>query len=257
MDHAGALVGALAAALLLGWAGWSLRGVFLLAIVPGVIAMGVLVFGLRESPRKDGADAVPGGRARPGSGGWKQLDGRLKQFLGLLVLFALANSSDAFLLLKAQEIGIGAAWLPVLWMLLHFSKSLSVLPGGVFSDRFGRKGLLCAGWSLYSVLYFLFGMAESQWQIWVLFGAYGLYYGLTEGVEKAFVADLARDGQSGTAFGWYHGVLGFAVLPAAVLMGWVWDHLGSRNAFFVSAGLSLAASAALVVWIRKQRELLT
>ena len=135
-----------------------------------------------------------------------------------------------------------SALIPILWALLHVVKSVSSTPGGILSDRLGRKPLIVAGWLLYAAVYYAFGRAGSQWQAWTLFAVYGIYFGMTEGVEKALAADLVAPERRGTAFGWYNLTIGIGAIPASLLFGAVWDRWGSTAAFDVGAVLALAAA---------------
>ena len=251
-DHAGAVVGPLLAFALLRWRGLDLRTLFLLTAIPGALAMAALVFGVRETPRREAvstaaAPASPQLRAR--------LGGRFWAFLGVLFLFTLGNSTDAFLLLRASQLGVATALIPLLWAALHVVKSASSTPGGILSDRLGRKPLILTGWVLYAAVYLAFGRAHLQWHAWVLFGIYGLYFGLTEGVEKALVADLVPPEQRGSAFGWYNLAIGLGALPASLLFGALWDRFGSPTAFAFGAGLALLAAIGLAIVVPRRRPL--
>lgn len=248
MDHAGAVVGPLVAWALLHLAGVELRGVFLLAAIPGALAVLVLVLLVREKPAPLPVAGVPSSPApaTPGDEVAAPLDRSLRRFLLVVLLFTLGNSTDAFLLLRAADLGVPVALLPVLWAAFHVVKSLSSTPGGALSDRVGRRPLLVAGWCLYALVYAGFALAGAAWQAWALFGLYGLVFGLTEGTEKALVADLAGARAKGRAFGWYHLVVGLAALPASVLFGLLWDRAGAATAFGTGAALSLVATALLL-----------
>ncbi len=232
-DHAGAVVGPLLAFGFLQYAGLSLRTVFLLAAVPAALAMVVLVVGVREPvavvPQK--GEAIPG-----------PLGARFAAYLAVLACFTLGNSTDAFLLLRAQQAGVPTAHLPLLWAFLHVAKTLISTPGGSLSDRVGRRPLIVVGWLVHAAVYFGFGRATSAWQIWALMACYGAYFGLTEGVEKAFVADLVPAPLRGRAFGLYNLVLGLAALPASLVFGAIWDVWGSGVAFSFGTGMALFAS---------------
>jgi len=164
-------------------------------------------------------------------------------FLVVVFVFTLGNSTDAFLLLRAKELGVPVALAPILWATLHLVKSVSNIPGGSLSDRIGRRPTLIAGWIVYALVYFLFARATQAWHAWVLFAAYGVYFGLTEGALLALVADVAPRDRRGAAYGWYYLALGIGALPASILFGVVWDKWGAGVAF--SAGASLALAAAL------------
>ena len=131
--------------------------------------------------------------------------------------------------------------LPLLWMTLHVSKVISSLIGGDLSDKLGRKAVISAGWLIYAVVYAGFAFVDSAWQAWALFIIYGAYFGLTEGVEKAFVADMVSEKQRGTAFGLYNLAFGITVFPASLLFGLLWNQFGPATAFLASACVSVAA----------------
>jgi MFS family permease len=261
-DHAGAVVGPLVAFALLQWGGLSLRAVFALAAVPAAVAMIILVWRVREPPHGARAGATPQlqDRARssaarhPGSAASivslppahdVALPPRFWGFLGAVALFTLGNSTDAFLLLRASQLGVAPALIPVLWAALHLVKSASSTPGGALSDRVGRRPLIVAGWLVYALVYLGFAAADATWHVWALFGAYGLFFGLTEGAEKALVTDLVGADVRGRAFGWYNLVVGIAALPASLGFGMLWDRGGPRLAFTVGAGFALAATVAI------------
>ncbi|HOX43983.1 MAG TPA: MFS transporter [Myxococcota bacterium] len=252
MDHTGAVLGPLAAlgllALLLpatpnpGQELSALRLLFLLAVVPGALSLLTLGWGVREIP--------PPPRAAGPARSFRGLPGRLWAFVGIAALFALGNSSDLFLLLYAREaFGLSLAGMVGLWILLHLSKAASGVVFGALSDRVGRRPLILAGWLLYAGVYLAMAWAASLVQLAVLLGIYGLYYGLTEGAEKALVLDLAGQERSGSAFGLYHGAVGLSALPASLLFGVFWIELGPRWAFGVGAGLAGLAALLLGLFL--------
>lgn len=238
MDHTGALAGPLIATALLYW-GLTLRGIFLLAVIPGVITVILAFFLVRERPRTETGEAQGislSSIAKPG----------FLWYLATVGVFTLGNSTDAFLLLKARDAGVGVAMLPVLWAMLHFSKAAFSMPGGYLSDRLGRKPVIILGWLTYALVYAGFARAGSTEAIWALFFAYGLYFGLCEGVEKAFVADLMPASVRGSAYGAYSLAVSITALPASVAFGLVWQRYGDGTAFLMGAGLALAASVMLL-----------
>jgi MFS family permease len=258
-DHAGAFIGPLIAFVLLQWVGVSVRTVFWLAAVPGAIAVCVALIGVKEDRRGVTSDvrrqtsdvtqlphrsSTAAERAPLGAPFWR--------YLAVLVLFTLGNSTDAFLLLRASQLGVTAALLPILWAALHVVKSATSIPAGVWSDRVGRRTMIAAGWLWYALVYIGFAMASQTWHAWALFLAYGVFFGLTEGVERALVADLVPASRRGIAFGWYNGVIGAAVLPASVVFGVLWDWKGSAFAFTVGAASACLAAVGLVL-VRPQR----
>lgn len=239
-DHAGAVIGPLLATLALTVLHDQLRTVFFLSLIPGLLALSLLVAGVRDTPRPI---AEPTGQPPPPiAEAWREMPPNMRRFTLILLLFTLGNSSDAFVLLKAQQTGVPIALIPILWMALHLVKVASSLPSGMLSDRIGRKGVILAGWSVYALAYGGFALADTAWQIWGLFLVYGLYFGLTEGVEKALIADLAPARLRGSAFGLYHLALGVGTLPASLLFGWVWERFGDPAAFGVGAAIGLTAS---------------
>lgn len=169
----------------------------------------------------------------------------MKSFLLVLALFTLGNSTDAFLLLKLTDAAGGAAWIPLLWAALHIVKASVSLVAGNWSDRVGRRGVIAIGWVVYAVVYIGFALADSLVPLIVFFLLYGLYFGFTEGAEKALIADLAPAPRRGLAFGIYNAVLGGGALVASVLFGYLWTAFGPIVAFSTGAGLALAATALL------------
>jgi MFS family permease len=241
MDHFGAAVGPLLAFLLL-YVGVSLRMVFLTAAVIGMMAPLVLIFRLRERRPDDTVDhsgpvdAPTGGSLRRG----------YSSYLITCVLFALGNSSDAFLLVRAHEVGWSGEVLPLLWAFHHLVKSLAAVPGGTLSDRHSRGMVVAFGWAAYALTYVGFGFATQRWQILVLFLVYALYHGLAEGAERAIIADLSDRGARGRAYGLYHGLIGAAALPAGIATGLIWDHGGAAWALGVNAAFAAVASGFLM-----------
>ncbi|MDB4885136.1 MAG: major facilitator superfamily 1 [Gemmatimonadetes bacterium] len=239
-DHAGGVLGPLIAFALLSLHLAGLRTVFWLAAIPGVLSFVVLLVFVRDVPRAARAapSTTPDLSLPLGPQFWR--------VLGVLFVFTLGNSTDAFLLLRATQLGVPVAMAPVLWAALHVVKSASSTPGGSLSDRVGRRPTLIAGWVLYAAVYLGFAMAGTAWQAWALFGVYGIYFGLTEGAERAFIADLVGAERRGTAFGWYNLAIGLGALPASILFGVVWDRVGAPAAFAMGATLALVAAAGLL-----------
>ena len=255
MDHLGAVVGPLIGFVVL----WlvaivpatptrlEFQWVFLAAVVPAFASVLVAILFVRDvrQPARD-----PG--VRPPRLTLRGFDGNFMFFLVVLSLFTLSNSSDAFLLLRASTAGIPTEVLPLLWAGLHVVKVVSSLVGGDLSDRLGRKTLICSGWMLYAAVYAGFAFAYSAAHVWLLFGVYGVYFGLAEGAEKALVADLVRPEQRGTAYGLYNLAFGVTVFPASLIMGALWSAGGPAFAFLVSAGLG--ATAALLLLAVRTRQ---
>lgn len=240
MDHAGAVLGPLLATIALFFAANDLRTVFWLSAIPGLLAVVLILCKVRETPRQLPLAAA----ARPLLPA-SLPTGPVRGYLLILLIFTLGNSSDAFLLLKASQSGMSASQVALLWTAFHVVKMLATMPFGALSDRIGRKQVIICGWGVYAASYVGFALAVSQWQIWAVFLVYGIFYGLTEGVEKAFVADLAPAAERGTVFGWFNLAIGIGALPASMIFGAIWTW-GSPAAAF-SFGASLAAVAALLL----------
>jgi MFS family permease len=245
MDHAGAMVGPLLASALLA-AGLPLRTVFALAAVPAAACVLLLVLRLREeaAPAGAGAAPAPADVSAP-------TPRTFRAYLAVLGVFALGNSSDAFLLLRAQEAGVGLAAIPLLWTFHHVVKSAASTPCGALSDRLGRRRTIVAGWAVYAAAYAGFAWAASAPQVIALFAVYGLFHALTEGPERALVADLVGPASRGRAFGWYHAVTGGLMLPASLLTGALWQGLGAAPALLTGAALAALAAALLVILVRE------
>lgn len=243
MDHAGAVLGPLIATGLLAL-GWQVRSVFWFALVPGLLAMLALLTVREPKPLVPEASAAGGTEKAPA------LPSSLRRYFAILTLFSLGNSSDAFLLLRATELGVSVVSLPLLWAVFNGSKVLSARYGGVWSDRMQRSKLIVLGWAVYAVTYLAFGLAREAWQMWALFCVYGLYHGLTEPAEKALVRDLAPAAARGRAYGFYNFILGVSAVPAGLLTGWLWQTWGPQVALATGAAIALAASAALLTWTR-------
>jgi MFS family permease len=240
MDHTGAVLGPVAAFLLLAGAGLSYRSVFFLAAIPGAAAVAALLFLVRD----------PGTQASRAGEGFL-FEGRLpsafRRYLLIVSLFTLGNASDAFLILRAVDAGVPAPWVPLLWGAFHVVKSSFSTHLGILSDRWGRKQVIAAGWIVYAATYALWGFVEGPSWMVALFLVYGLYSAATEGAERAFVADFVPPDRRGTAFGWFHLTVGLSALPASILFGALWSAFGAKAAFGLSAGLAVAASALLLV----------
>ncbi|MCY7377743.1 MAG: MFS transporter [Gemmatimonadaceae bacterium] len=240
-DHAGGVLGPLIAFVILTYHLAPIRTVFWLAAIPGVLSFMVLVAFVRDIERPAAAPVMGGPDLTV------PLGARFWRVLGVIFLFTLGNSTDAFLLLRANQLGVPVALAPILWAALHVVKSLASTPGGALSDRIGRRPTLVMGWMLYALVYVGFAQATAAWHAWALFGVYGLYFGLTEGSERALVADLVSVERRGTAYGWFNLSIGLGALPASLMFGWVWDNAGAPTAFVMGASLAMAAAVGMLV----------
>ena len=239
MDHLGAVAGPLLTFLCLPLVGGSYRGIFWLASIPAVLCLLTLVTTVRDVPHQGPLPRLPLLTLQP-------YDARFKGVLLIVALFTLGNSSDAFLLLRAREVGVSESAIPLLWAALHVVKSTSAFLGGILSDRIGRRGAIVAGWLVYAAVYAGFAGVASAGQAWGLFLVYGLYFGLTEGGERALVADLVPPEARASAYGVYHTAVGLTALPASLLTGWLWQAFGAAVAF--ATGAALAGMAAILLW---------
>ena len=258
MDHVGAILGpTLATLFLLAWPG-EYRSLFVATLVPGALAVWMLSL-VRED--ETGGAGLAGSTRRsaaapdqaPTSGSIERMPRGYYGFLGVLLLFTLGNSADAFLLLRLTDIGIQPAMIPLLWAALHVVKASVSVVGGLQSDRMGRRSIIGIGWIVYALVYGGFALATSPATLIACFLVYGFYYGFAEGTEKAFIADLAPASLRGTAFGVYNAVLGVGSFVASVLFGLIWKQFGAPTAFGTGAVLALASTVLLFVAVHEHR----
>ena len=236
MDHAGAMVGPLITSLLMLVLTKDLRVIFCLSAIPALFCLLILFRGVTDVTRNR-TPMSPALKLH-----WNKWDKKFKYFLLIITLFTLGNSSDAFLLLRAKDLGIDIVSIPILWFVLHFSKTIFSIPGGSLSDRIGRKIVMILAWTVYGLVYLGFAFASKAYHIWLLFFIYGLFFGLSEGTERAWVADLVEESKRGTAYGVYHFFIGMATLPASLLMGLLWKTIGVQWAFSFGAVMALIAA---------------
>ncbi|MCA9726974.1 MAG: MFS transporter [Candidatus Eisenbacteria bacterium] len=262
-DTLGATLGLLAAFVVV-WLGQghdgllhaeTFRRLVWLSVIPALLAVALLVFGIREPQRKSRAGAP--------AFGWSGLPAAFRRYVVIVTLFTLGNSSDAFLVLRAQERGLNV--LQMMGLLTIFNLIYTVIsgPAGALSDRIGRRRLLVFGWGVYALIYLGFAAARAPWHVWVLFACYGAYYGLAEGSLKAMVADLVRPEERGTAYGAFHLAIGITALPASVIAGLLWQGVGGWSGFgaaapfYFGAILAVAAILLLTTWMPRHAIRLT
>jgi MFS family permease len=252
-DTAGAFIGLLIATLTI----WLTQGkdthllehtfqvIILISVIPAVLAVLVLALGARDIPSAAKSEVPTLSLAG--------MSKHFKMFMLVLVLFTLGNSSDAFIILRSQERGLNL--LQIMGMLLTFNLIYALLAGplGALSDKIGRRKLILGGWIAYGLVYLGFALSQAGWQIWALYGLYGIYYAATDGVTKAFIADLVPDERRGTAYGLYNATIGLMALPASVIAGLLWqgalDWAGFGPAAPFIFGASLAFLAGVLFWI--------
>ncbi len=258
MDHAGAVTGPLLASAFLFFHPGDYRTLFALTIVPGIIVILVLL----RVPERAAANPVEPSAANRAEPNPAELRGTLWSLgepfwkaMAVILLFSLGNASDAFLLLRLSDLGVATFWIPLLWSALHVVKVATSLAGGALSDRFGRRSLIALGWLIYALVYAGFGFVDSPPVVIAIFLSYGLYFGLTEGVEKAWVADMAPAESRGTAFGIYNAALGVGSFAASLMFGVIWTRVSPHAAFLTGAGLAVAAAVLVVSMFRSRTDL--
>lgn len=245
LDPAGAVIGSLIGAwLLYSWGAPAIsrisfdewRTLILIATIPGAIAA-LIVFIVIKEAKRERKDPPPFSHILHVG-----RDPRFRRLTLVVVFFTLGLSSDAFLLLRAQSLGISLAQIFLIVALFNLVTTLSAYPAGILSDKLSRRALIRAGWIAYAIIYFGFAFASEQWHIWVLYIVYGIYYGLTEGVEKAFVADLVLPEERGAAYGIYNGAVGIAALPASLVAGLLWQYVSPAAPFIFGGAVALIAT---------------
>ncbi|MBU0664397.1 MAG: MFS transporter [Proteobacteria bacterium] len=243
MDTLGAVVGPAIAFFLLGIFNNDYRTIFWLSMVPGVIAV-ILIFLFIEENKKQ-----PTSQNERLKLTFKHFDWKVKFFIVIATLFALGNSSDAFLILRAQQVGIPAITIPVVYLMFNLVYSMSAIPAGMAADKFGKKRIILLGFVLFAGLYYGFAVAKNVSAIWVLFALYGLFMGFTEGIQKAFLATIIPPDFKATAFGVYAAAVGLAMLPASLIAGWLWDHVSPAATFYFGAATAILSAILFVVLI--------
>jgi MFS family permease len=255
MDSAGAIAGPLMALVLL--ARFGIRSVFLAAAVPGALCVLVALFGIRETQRSKASSAPERSAAKlktksdAPTVSLTALPTSFYMVLMAVTLFSLGNSSDMFLVMRAQNVGIPVALAPLLGLVFNLTYTLGSWPAGWFSDRFSRRWIAAAGYLIYAAVYFVFGRAPSTLAIWITMAVYGLYYALTQPVLKALVVEAVGADVRGRALGVYYFVTSVATLAASLITGQLWKHYNAGVPFYFSAGLAAVSASLLVVTPRK------
>jgi MFS family permease len=243
LDNSGAVGGSLVAAAVLAWSGLPLAQVILLSAIPGFLAVALIAFGVRQPSAAPAA--VPRALAPLR---WSALSGGMRRYLLVLALFTFARASETFIVLLGYQMGTGTVALLLLWAALNLAKALTSTAGGRLADRMGRGPLMLLSWTAFAACFLLFGKVDSGIGLWTVTIAYGLFFGLGEGAEKALISDFAAPAEQGTAFGWYYLMLGIAAIPAGLLFGAVWQFQSAAMAFFVAAGVAAVAVLLLRGW---------
>jgi len=256
MDNLGAVIGPSLATLFLVFYPDRYRTLFALTIIPGAIAVLLILMvpaaegapaTKQPAATPAGAAALPtGSRVASGRTLGESLPRRFYWFLGVLALFTLGNSTDAFLLLRLTDAAGSARYVPLMWAGIHIVKTAVSIAGGSWSDRVGRRTVIAIGWLIYAVVYAGFAVSTTLSALLVWFMIYGCYFGFAEGTAKALVADLAPASRRGTAFGLFNAVSGLGALAASLIFGAIWSEYGAPAAFGVGATLALAATVGLL-----------
>jgi MFS family permease len=248
LDNFGAVLGGLAAALVVYSVTADLKTVLLFSALPGMACILLVLFGVQE-PRK--AHVVQAASRPPLS--WTLLSINTRRYLIVLGLFTFARVSETFLVLRGHELGAGLVELLLLWSALSAAKAIASYPGGVLSDRIGRRAVLIASWTAYAASFYFLCRIDSMAALWSVVIVYGCFAGLSEGAERALIDDMAVPAERGTAFGWYYLVAGLAAVPAGVLFGSLWQWASVALAFSFAAAVACVSALALLLWIRPER----
>jgi MFS family permease len=243
MDTLGAVVGPLTAFFILGLFQNNYRLVFWMSIIPGIIAVLLIIFFITEKG-KERTLAAERPRLTLRHFNW-----RFRIFIVIAAIFAFGNSSDAFLILKAQQTGIQPTLIPIVYLTFNLLYALSAIPAGMAADRFGKRRIILLGFILFSLVYYGFAVTEDSRGIWGLFVLYGIFMGLTEGIQKAYLATIIPPDFKATAFGVYNTVVGLATLPASIIGGWLWDAFSSSATFYFGSAMAAVAAVLFVAFI--------
>jgi len=247
LDTLGAVVGPMIAILAIHFLDNNFRLIFFLAFIPAFIGILLLLFFVKE--RKKEANSSPTFHFN-----WHNLDPSFKIFLLISFIFALGNSSDAFLILRAQNLGLSVVLVVALYVLFNFTYAIFSMPAGIIADKIGPKKVLLTGFLLFSAVYLFFGLAHSSLFLWLLFPAYGMYMALTEGVGKAYISNLVPQEKTGTAFGVYQTTIGLCTFFASLIAGLLWTYIGV-SAPFIFGSIMAVISAFLFVVLEKKVKL--
>lgn len=248
LDTMGAVVGPALAFFLLGIFLNDYRKIFWLSMIPGIIAVLLIILFITEKKK---VSTVHSERPKLT---FKHFDWRFKFFVFIAAIFAIGNSSDVFLILRAQQIGIPTIMIPLVYLLFNLIYSISSIPAGIVADRFGKKRVILSGFVLFGLLYYGFAVVADTTAIWVLFSLYGIFMGLTEGIQKAFLATIIPSDFKATAFGVYNTAVGLAMFPASLIGGWLWDNISPSATFYfgaITATLSAILFSIFIIAVKK------
>jgi MFS family permease len=246
MDNSGAIVGPLAAFVLLILFPENYRLIFLLAGIPAVLSILVIILGIKEA-KKDQESLFKKFH-------FKDFPAKFYLFLIIVFLFTLGNSTDALLMVKANEVGVKVAFIPLVYMITSIVAVLLAIPVGSLSDRIGKEKILIVGYLIYAIVYYGFGVTSHVWAIVALFAMYGLYSAATDGIQKAFISDITDKNRQGTGLGIYNALLGITLLPASLIAGVLYDKVNSRVPFYFGAATALLSAVMMIFFVRSRKE---
>jgi MFS family permease len=246
MDNSGAIVGPLAAFVLLILFPENYRLIFLLAGIPAVLSILVIILGIKEA-KKDQESLFKKFH-------FKDFPAKFYLFLIIVFLFTLGNSTDALLMVKANEVGVKVAFIPLVYMITSVVAVLLAIPVGSLSDRVGKEKILIVGYLIYAIVYYGFGVTSHVWAIVALFAMYGLYSAATDGIQKAFISDITDKNRQGTGLGIYNALLGITLLPASLIAGVLYDKVNSRVPFYFGAATALLSAVMMIFFVRSRKE---
>lgn len=246
MDNSGAIAGPLLAFILLSLLPGNYRLIFLLAGIPAILAIFVIIFGIKEAG-KSKEELFKKFR-------FKEFPAKYYFFLGIVFIFTLGNSTDALLLVKANEIGVKIALIPMVYLITNAVSVLTSIPVGSIADRFGKEKVLIAGYIIYAVVYYGFGVTTTTGTIIALFALYGLYSAATDGIQKALISDLVDINKKGTGLGIYNALLGITLLPASLIAGTLYDKVNSQIPFYFGAVTATISAILMAVFMLMNRK---
>lgn len=220
----------------------------LVGMIPGAIGVAIVLLFVKDVRKTQKSAAATSTAKAPKA----KLPREFTVFLFMVLLFTLGNSSDAFLILRAQNLGVSVFKILILLVMFNIVYAALSTPAGILSDRIGRRRVIVIGWSFYAVLYLCFGLVTSSWQLVPLFALYGVYHAATAGVIGAFVADVAPEGKRGTPYGLYYGLVGVALLPASLIAGFLWQGVSPAAPFYFGAAMAGLAVIGLLVFMPRQ-----
>lgn len=246
MDNSGAIAGPLIAFALLTFLPGNYRLIFLVAGIPSVMAIFVIIFGIKEA-RKRKHELFARFH-------FKDFPAKYYCFLGIVFIFTLGNSTDALLLVKANEVGLKVALIPLVYMITNVVSVFAAIPVGTLSDRVGKEKILVIGFMIYAVVYYGFGITTSTGAIVALFALYGLYSAATDGIQKAFISDMIDANKKGTGLGIYNALLGITLLPASLIAGFLYDKINSSVPFYFGAATAAVSALLMLLYSRRYRK---